>query len=630
MIRALLLLAALGAPLAASAQTPPAPPSPPRIRDATPANSRPASPPSRRQVRFRFATNALRNGNIAEAIRVLEELVSEGPGDVAVASKLVDAYSSAGRVQDALDLVTQATVDPAEAAVQRGTLLAGAGRTDEALAEWDRAVALRPDAPLTYRRVADAMGEARFFAEAAAVLEQGRVALGEDDAFRLERANLYGYAGDFARAGQLYAGILSDDPTALRGVQGRLRAFLSGADAAQAFRVAFDDAIAAAPLNTALREQAAWLATERDDYAAAIDLVRAVDRLDGGDGSKIIELARTARAAGAFDAAERALDDVLDRHGDAPPARAALLERAQLALLRSRDGAERAGLPTPHGDAARRTLAEYLATPVGDPAAMTQAALDLGTLERDLYRRYDTADSLFVIAARSRDAAVAGRALLARGEVAVGRGDLYDARDRYSEVEEQLRIGPLAEQARYELARLDVYEGFPLSALARVEALDNNTAAEVTNDAIALGVTLRESLAGASTDTLHTHLDAYGQAELAHRRGMHSRALVLLDSLDAADPGHVLGDEQLFLRALALRALGESAAAIETLGSLAQRFRTSFFLDRALRLSAVIQERDLFDTAAARETWDRLLEQHPGSLYAPEARENLERLRTSM
>ena len=632
MARLALLLAVFLAPPLAVAQTPPPPPTPRPLDEAvaTPPGARDVTTaPTRRQTRFRFATNALRNGNTGEAIRVLEELLGEGPGDAAVAARLTDAYVAAGRVDDAVALVTQVDGETVSAYVRRGKILATAGRMDEARTEWERTVAVQPGVPMTYRLVADAMGEARLFEDAVDILERGRTALGQDDLFRLERANLYGYAGDFARAGLLYAAIVTEEPGALRGVQGRLRVFLTGEEAPEQFREAFDAAIAEAPLNTALREQAAWLASERDDYDAAIDLLRAVDRLESGDGQKLIDLARTARAAGDLDAAGRALDDVLDRHADTPAGRTALLERAQIALRRSADGAERAGLPTPHGDAARRTLTDYLAGPPTDPDAFTQAALDLGTLERDLYRRFGTADSLFFLASRSRDAAVSGRALLARAEVAVGRGDLYEARDRYTEVEDQLRIGPLAEQARYELAWLDVYEGFPLSALARVEALDNNTAADVTNDAIALGVTLRETLDGAPLDTMHTHLDAYGQAALAHRRGLYRDALALLDSLDAVDPVHVLGDEQLFLRAQTLRALGEPDAAVESLQDLARRFRSSFFLDRALVLTAAMQERDLFDAAAARETWDRLLERHPGSLFAPEARQNLARLRPS-
>ena len=626
MIRPLALLLALMSGGVAAAQTPPPPPPQPQTqpRLEAPRSGNPnRQPATRQQTRFRFAANALRNGNTAEAVRVLEELVAESPGNTSFVTKLADAYQAAGRPDDAVGLLQRTAGDSAAGLVRQGAVWADAGRMDDARAAWRRALDADGASPMTYRLVSEAQAEARLFAEAAETLEGGRLALGEDDLFALELANLYGFAGDFDRAGRMYAQVLVATPDAQRGVEGRLRSFLSGGGAPEAFARAVDDAMAEAPLNTALRETAAWLATERDDYDTAIDHVRAVDRLERGDGAKLVALARTARAAGALDAAGRALDDVLDRHPDGAQARGALLERARIALLRSDLDAERAGLPAPHADAARRTLARYLAGFAGD-ADGPQAALELGDLERTMYRELDRADSLYLIATRSRDAAVAGRALLARGEVAVARGDLYDARDRFVDVDEGLRIGPLAEQARYELARLDMYEGFPLSSLARVEALDNNTAADVTNDAIALGVTLRESLADG--DSLNLHLGAYAQAELLHRRGLHQASIALLDSLDAAQPYHALADEQLVLRARALRAQGDSQAALDVLARLDDEHPSSFFRDRALVLMAEIAERDLNDAGTARDAWDRLLDLFPGSLYAPQARVELRRL----
>ena len=626
-MRSAVLLLLVAAP--ALAQTPPPPPEPrpvrPRSLQAAPAQRTQRTP---EQVRYRFAAQALRNGNTAEAVRVLEDLVADAPGQRAFEDKLVDAYEADGRLDDALALLDRRRqADPVAtgALVRRGELLARAGRADEARAAWDAALDAAPGSEMTYRLVSDAQARQRDFDAAAATLEQGREALQRDGLFRLELANLYGNAGDFARSAALYARAVAEDPAAQAGVQGRIRSFLSGAGAPEAFAEAFDAGIAQDPLNAGLREAAAWLATEREDWDGALVLVRSLDRLGGEDGLRLVAFAREALAAGAPDAAGVALDDVLDRHALGPHAPAALLERARIALARSADEGERAGGPAPHGDTARQTLDDFLRRFPGFPEA-TVAALELGELELALYRNAPRADSLFAVASASRDASIAGRALLARGEAAVAQGDLFDARDRYAEVDEGLRVGPLAEQARYELARLDFYEGLPLSALARVEALDNNTAADVSNDAIALGVTLRESL-GLPDDSLHTHLDAFARASLYARRGMGTEALAVLDSLDAAGPGHPLADQQLFLRARTLRALGDAGAALGALGDLATRFPTSFFRDRALRLEADIAQRDLDDPDRARDALDRLLREFPGSLFAPDARARLRALR---
>ena len=216
--------------------------------------------------------------------------------------------------------------------------------------------------------------------------------------------------------------------------------------------------------------------------------------------------------------------------------------------------------------------------------------------------------------------------------MALRRGDLDAARERFADVDETVRVGPLAEQARYELALVDFYQGFMFSALARAEVLDENTAADAANDAIALRVTLSEVLdpeAPAEDDPSATPLHVYGRAALLHRQGRTDAALAALDSLDsAAGAAHPLADESLYLRASVLLAAGQAQAAVEVLDRLEAGHADSFFLDRALRLQARAYERDLGDADAAAGRYDRLLERFPGSPLAPEARAELRRLRT--
>ena len=160
--------------------------------------------------------------------------------------------------------------------------------------------------------------------------------------------------------------------------------------------------------------------------------------------------------------------------------------------------------------------------------------------------------------------------------------------------------------------------------LARVEAIDENTAAEATNDAISLRVTLNEN---SGPDSTNAALRSYADASLLVRQDQDARALAALDSLGAALPGHPLADEILFLSAQAQRRLGRPAEAVATLDRLAADDPLSFFCDRALVLQADISERDLDDRAAAASRLGLLLERYPGSLFAPDARERLRALR---
>jgi len=574
-----------------------------------------------------LAQRLLQNGQTDEAIGILEDLLDLDPSSVPVATKLAEAYVTSRRWDDALalyDAREQVSGPTVLLFAERGAILHRAGQPDAARETWSRALELAPDNEQTYRTVANVIGELRLYTVAAEILEAGRIALGNDDAFLLERANLYGLDLQYDKAVDLYLFLVEQNPEYAAGVRARLVRLLDGEGAADAFASAIEQAQTRDPLNRAFRELAAWLAMERKDYATALNAYRAIDRLEQEQGESLISFAEAALADDAIDPASSALDEVLERHPEGPSAPRALLLRGRIAKDRALDAGERADRgPTPHADAALATLGTFLESYPNAPER-ARAQLMLAQVQQDVMRDFDGAEALLTEAATATRSEVFGQARLGLGEVAIRRGDLNTARDRYQEVEDEIRIGPIAEQARFELARLDFYEGYVYSALARAEAIDENTAADVTNDAIALRVTLDEN---AGPDTLNTPLLAFGQAALLSRRGLADSTLAALDQLEADYPMHPLADEILYLRAQIYRDLGRPEDAATALDRLAERVPLSFYRDRALMLLAEIAEHDLEDPAAASAHYDRLLELFPGSLFAPEARANLRRLR---
>ncbi|WP_412062932.1 tetratricopeptide repeat protein [Rubrivirga sp. IMCC45206] len=580
---------------------------------------------------YRLAVNLLANGRLDEATALLEDLYAEDPTAVAVWLKLEEAYLASRRFDDAVRH-TDAWIARAGPTVsflaKRGTALSRAGRDEEAQQAWAEAIALEPGDPQTYRRVASEIGGLRLYDQAAQVLADGRDRLG-DAILPVELAHLYGLALDYDRAATLYLDALAANPELRPTVQSRLTRLLSGRDAPAIFGAAIDRAAALDPLNRAFRELQAWLALEQGDFDRALDAVRALDRLEAEEGQSLVRFAEQAVGADADDAAARALDEVLTRHPTGPAASRARYERSRLWDAQARKSVAL----TPAADSARAGYLRYLADfPADDYAPASR--LHLAELLADVFREFERSEDVLRQAAQSRNPVIAARARLRLGDVAIQRGDLDAARAQFQDVDQAVRIGPIAEQARYELALIDVYQGFMYSALARVEALDENTAADASNDAIALRVTLSEALdaspdldldADRSGDPLHV----YGRAALRFRRGAFAETLATLDSLDAAlSSTAALVDESLYLRAAVQFAQGEDAAAVATLDKLLADVPASYFGDRALRRQAEAFE-GMADPASAADRYDRLLERYPGSPLAPAARQALRRLRSS-
>ncbi|MGB3543827.1 tetratricopeptide repeat protein [Rubrivirga sp.] len=604
---------------------------------AQPGPPRPPSPAIAEGLSgsYSLAVRLLSNGRVDEATAMLEDLLAAEPAATSVRIKLSEAYGMSRRFEDVVTLFKDQISlegESVSALLDLAVALHRSGRADEAFDAWDQALALEPDNPLVYRSVATSIGSLRLFVEAAEVLDRGRIHLGDDSLFLLDRAHLYGLALDYQRSVDLYLALVADDPAYKSTVQARLTRLVSGQGAPEIFATAIARAAALDPLSRSLRELQAWLALEQGDYDDALDAMRALDRLEREQGESLFAFAERARGADAPDVAARALDEILTRHPTGPVAGPALLGRARLWDLDARDHNERAPGPTSRADSAKAQYTLFLDRYRGD-AQSSAAALGLANLLRDVYQDFDASESWLQEAAAGRDAETAAQARLALGEVALQRGDLEDARERFADVDATLRVGRLAEQARYELALIDFYQGFMFSALARAEALDENTAADAANDALALRVTLNEELdpdaiPGPDIDLTQDPLHIYGRAALRYRQGHLSDALATLDSLDAVvGRSGSIGDESLYLRASVLLDQNEPGQSVAVLEDLVERFPSSFFVDRALRRQAQTYLDDLEDAGAAIERYDRLLERFPGSPLAPEARAELRRLR---
>ena len=610
--------------LAAVALAAPAPAQQPTLQAPAREDADPAT------ARFRLADSYLRAGQTERGVALLEDLLAENPTAFAVYDKLKEAYVTAKDYAAALALVEDRiarTAATPNLLAEQGRIHVLAGDREAAARAWEAALAAAPDDPATYRLVYGAQTAARLYEDAVATLLRGREHL-DPSLFRVELAELYGRTNAYEETVTEYAALLADDPGRLAFVQARLGQMLDRDGAPEAFTEAVERLIRREPLVLHHRALAAWLYAETGDFPAALDAVRALDRLRGEQGQSLYAFAESALNAEAFDAALLGLEIILERHADGPIAPLALLSTALLHEMRAERAGERAfgpdgsRRPAPDYDRALGRYEAFLQQHPSHPSRPV-ALRRLGGLQKDVFRDYDRAEALFrEVLAHFPDGEVAARARLDLGEVALMRGNLAEARAAFAQVEESERIGEAAEEARLELARLAFYEGSFETAKTRTRAMKRNTATDVANDAIALNLLLSEH-AGPDSSALRV----YARARLLQRQQRPAPALAAVDSLLARHPAHSLADDAHFLRAELLRTLGRTDEALAVLGTFPERFPESHLADRSLFTAAEIHERDLGDVALAITGYLDLIARYPGSLLAPEARTRIRRLR---
>ncbi len=578
--------------------------------------------------RFRAADARLQAGKFEEAISILESLYEESPGNSSFYRKLKDAYESVKRYDDALDLVEdRAGSNPTPGLLaEQARLLYQKGEEKKASRTWKEAISRAPDRTSTYRIVYQSLVETRRFKQAIDVLRQARETLDNDALFRTELAYLYGLDGQHGNAMEEYVALLDRSPGRTGLVRNRLQTFVEQGEGISASVEVLKKAVEDHPLNPAYRELLAWLYMKTDDYEAAYDVYRALDRLRQQKGQALFSFAQKAADADEHQVAVKAFEAILERHGDADVAPKALraLGSTYRQWAESVHGSSPVRLDsTSRYDEARAAYRTFLEA-YPNHEAVPKVLAQLGTLQLDVYRNLEAAQStLEEVVSKHPNTSAANEARYDLGRLALLQGNFEQARVLHSRLAEKLRSGDLADRARFELARLQFYQGDFDAALTRARATSANTSSDVTNDAIELSVLIQENR---GPDSLDTPLRLYARAQLRARQRQYKKATAHLDSLLQTHARHSLTDDARFRRAEIYEAQADTAGAIEAYEQLPRRHPRSPHADQSLyRLGDLYEAQGKHDTAI--ETYDRLLAEYPNSLLASDARSRLRTLR---
>lgn len=577
-----------------------------------------------------MADSYVRAGNFEKAIQLLEQLYEESPRNRSFYRKLKDAYESVKRYDDALQLV-QARIDRAptpELLSEKARLLHLKGSRKKANQTWDRALALEPQKAKTYRVVYQTLLNIRRFNKAIDVLKEGREALEDPDAFRTELARLYGLAGNHEKAMEEYVSLLANAPQRTTFVRNRLQTFVEQGEGIQASLRVLNKAVEESPENRAYRQLLAWLHMEVSDYEAALDVYRAIDRLEKARGRVLLGFGRKAVQAREYAIAAKAFSSVVKRYP-----KSEIIPDVQYALGNAYRQWSQSDPDSskvhPDSSLQRKAVTAYrtFLRSYPDHKHYPDVLLKLGTFFLDVYRDLDQAEeTLQQLVENHSKTSVAKRGEFHLARIALFRDSLDRASRLFSRVAQTAQESALADRAHYERARLHYYRGEFETATSRSQAISQNPETDAANDALALTVLIQENR---GPDSLSAALRLFAKARLYHRQHRYEAALTTVDTLLQRHPNHALNDNAQFQRAKIQLARRDTAAALTSFKALVERYPRSPYADRSLyRVGTVLESRGQAD--AAIEAYSKLLAEYPKSLRAADARTRLRALlRTS-
>jgi predicted Zn-dependent protease len=203
-------------------------------------------------------------------------------------------------------------------------------------------------------------------------------------------------------------------------------------------------------------------------------------------------------------------------------------------------------------------------------------------------------------------------------------GEVWESTLLYSQIEKALPQSPIAAEAKYRNAKLSFYIGEFDWAKTQLLVLKASTSKLIANDALYLSLLINENM---DADTASQALKYFGKASFLLFQNKPDFALKTLDSIFSVAFFHPMFDDALLQKAKIYLTQHNFVQAEKTLSKLTDDYSHEITTDDALWLLATLHENELKDLEKAKNSYFKIIKNHPDSIYAEEARGRYRALR---
>ncbi len=376
------------------------------------------------------------------------------------------------------------------------------------------------------------------------------------------------------------------------------------------------------PENVYYTDLLTWIFTQKNDWDQALIQIEALDERNKETGKSLMDLARTAGNAKQYETAGKAYDDIIAKGKDQPYYLLARSEQLcnELAGIRSNPAftQEQVHSLEKKYDSflteypkyySMKTASEYamLFAQYGNDVPKGIEILKKGVEEPDTRRN------------------MMGVFKLQLGDYYLLIGQLWDASLTYSQVDKEFKQDVTGEDARFRNAKLAYYRGDFDWAQRQLTILKSATSELIANDALYLSVLITENV----EDSNLVPLQRFAYAGLLLVQNRDKDAEELLDSINKAYPKHSLNDDILMLRSDIALKHKDYEKALGYLKSITEQYKTDVLADDAVYKMAEIYHNNLNKKDLAKQYYEQLIIDYPGSTFVQAARRKLYELNTN-
>lgn len=513
----------------------------------------------------------------------------------------------------------------ATAFVDLGSLYRQFGEDKKAEKEFDSAIdALEPGRSQAIR-LANSFIKLSLYEYALKTYEKAQRISRDGYPFHYEIGNLRGMLGQHEEMVEAFLDLLRTSPNYIQTVQNSMNRNLNIAEdeaKADMLREQLIKRTQRYPDDLIYSELLIWLFNQRKDFGGALVQAKGLDQRLGENGIRIMEIGNMARRNEDYATAYDAFRYIVDKGPQFDyyiAAHGSMLE-ARLAELES--------TPATDTEAYRELEAEYEETlqVVGRDASSVDIMRDLARI-KGFYLKKPT-EAMTVLEEALELPGLYDRAeamcKLELADILLLQGEIWEASLLYSQVELAFKEDPLGAEAKFRNARVSYFTGDFEWAQAQLDVLKASTSKLISNDAIDLSLLITDNF---NMDTTTVPMRMFAQADLLAYQGQWDQAMLKVDSLLTEWPMHSLKDEILMMKVDMHMERGEYEQAESYLNEVLEYHFADILADDALFRLAELHEQVYGDLEKAKELYERLLLEYPGSLYVVEARKRFRTLR---
>ncbi len=452
--------------------------------------------------------------------------------------------------------------------------------------------------------------------------EKGSELLKDKQVFAYNLADLYRRQGNSKKMIEYYLNSVEANPSRMSSVKTLFQRYLSEEDfldlQAQLYeRIQENREVPIYP------ELLSWVFIQRKDYKNAFRQVRALDRQNKENGSRVYQLASIASNGKDYDTAIKAFDYIVEEKGITSsyyiPSKQESLACKRKKIVEGYNYSI---------DDLKVLETEYntFLDEFGRNKTTANILVELADLEafylNDLDKAVAILDQLIQFPGINPATQAEGKIKLA--DFYLMQGEIWEATLLYSQVDKAFKDDILGHEARFRNARLSYYAGDFQWAQTQFKVLKRSTSKLIANDALDLAVFITDNL---GLDSTETSLKLYSEADLLVFQNRFDEAFIKLDSLIAQFPEHSLQDDVLYMKAQIYTKQKDWDKTVAMYEEIIEKHAEEIRADNALFKLADLQENQLNNIEKAKELYEKIFIDFSNSTFAVEARKRFRKLR---